>query len=474
MNSNLQEKTKQNVSFNSLGIAPRILEILAQLKFVSPTPIQHQSIPAAISGADIMGMAQTGTGKTLAFGIPMIQRLAQDKGKQGLVILPTRELALQVSESLMQIGRLLGLKTAVLIGGAPIPKQIKALQQNPHIIIATPGRLIDHLEQKTIQLNKVAILVLDEADRMLDMGFAPQINKILKALPAERQTLLFSATIPQAIMGLATKFMKLPIRVEVAPTGSVATDVTQELFIVRNDNKLQLLEKLLMEYKGSVLIFSRTKFGAKKIATMIRHMGHAASEIHSNRSLNQRLDAINGFKLGRYRILVATDIAARGLDVTNIELVINYDLPEQTEDYVHRIGRTARAGRAGYAISFAMPDQANDVREIERFIKNKLPVSPLPQLPEKRAPLLPNRFDAGQRPTRFGGNNRPPRADFAQRQNRSNAPSNFSSGRNDYKKSASHSAPRREPSHTGRIDRHQKQHNSNSSHRGGRTFKSER
>ncbi|MCX6785052.1 MAG: DEAD/DEAH box helicase [Candidatus Komeilibacteria bacterium] len=474
----------ENKTFNSLGIAPRILEILDKLKFINPTPIQYQSIPTAIEGKDLMGVAQTGTGKTLAFGIPMIQRLAQDKGKQGLVVLPTRELALQVSESLMQVGKLLGLKTAVLIGGQPIPKQIKNLQQNPHIIIATPGRLIDHLEQKTVRLDKVIVLVLDEADRMLDMGFAPQINKILKALPTDRQTMLFSATIPQGIVSLATKFMKLPIRVEVAPTGSVATDVTQELFIVKNENKLQLLEKLLTEYKGSVLIFSRTKFGVKKITAMIRHMGHSAAEIHSNRSLNQRLDAINGFKLGRYRILIATDIAARGLDVSNIELVINYDLPEQTEDYVHRIGRTARAGRPGHAISFAMPDQISDVKEIEHLIKNKLPISPLPQLPEKRTTLPPNRF-ADARPSRFQ-NNRPSRPDFSEtrpsrptrfsseRSPRTTGPNHFSSSRNNPKRSAGYSAPRNEPSHTGRMDRHQRQHNSNSSRRNGRTFKSER
>lgn len=372
-------------TFDNLGIAPKILEILDSLKFTTPTPIQHQSIPVAIEGKDIMGIAQTGTGKTLAFGVPMIQRLAQEKGKRGLVILPTRELALQVNESLNRIGRPIGLKTAVLIGGEAMGRQIRDLRQNPHIVIATPGRLIDHLEQRTVTLANVSILVLDEADHMLDMGFAPQINKILVSVPTVRQTMLFSATMPQEIVNIATKYMKLPIRVEVAPAGTAAQRVTQELFFVAKDAKLQLLEKLLGEYKGSVLVFSRTKFAAKKIARVVRSMGHTSAEIHSNRSLNQRLEALSGFKLGKYRVLVATDIAARGIDVTGIELVINYDLPENAGDYVHRIGRTGRANHEGHAISFATPDQRFDVRSIERLIKKSLPVSQLPVLPQRRA-----------------------------------------------------------------------------------------
>ncbi len=377
-------------TFEGLGIAPKLFEILSQLKFVNPTPIQLQAIPPAIEGKDVMGIAQTGTGKTLAFGIPMIQRLAQNKGR-GLVILPTRELAIQVDEALHRIGRPLGLKTAVLIGGEPIHRQIRALRTNPHIVIGTPGRLNDHLEQKTIDLSAVSVLVLDEADRMLDMGFEPQIRKILAKIPKERQTMLFSATMPNEIVKIATAYMSLPIRVEVAPAGSTARDVSQELFFVSRDRKLSLLEKILTEHKGSVLVFSRTKFAAKKIAAAVRGMGHSSSEIHSNRSLGQRREALEGFKIGRYRVLIATDIAARGIDVTGIELVINYDLPENPEDYVHRIGRTGRAGMSGKAISFATPDQRYDVRSIERLIKIALPVKQSPELSVSASTQAPAR-----------------------------------------------------------------------------------
>ena len=361
-------------SFHGLNIAPKLLEILTQKGFKSPTPIQLQAIPIAIEGKDLMGIAQTGTGKTLGFGIPMLQRIAQSQGKlKGLVLLPTRELALQVNESLQNIGRALGLKTAVLIGGEAMNRQHVALRAKPHIVIATPGRLIDHLEHKSVSLSQVGILVLDEADRMLDMGFAPQLKQILNHVPKERQTLLFSATMPPAIVQIASNYMKLPVRVEVAPSGSVASKVSQEIIFVEKNGKLEQLKKILTEYKGSTLVFSRTKHGAKKIAQAVRNMGHTAVEIHSNRSLNQRLEALKGFKLGRYRVMVATDIAARGIDVTGIELVINFDLPEQAEDYVHRIGRTGRAERSGHAISLATPDQRRDVRDIERLIKKQLP-----------------------------------------------------------------------------------------------------
>lgn len=363
-------------SFDNLGIAPKLLEILAKQKFTQPTPIQSQAIPSAIEGKDLMGIAQTGTGKTLAFGIPMIQRLAQSGGKsRGLIVLPTRELALQVNDSLKKIGGSLGLKTAILIGGEAIGRQTRVLRQNPHIYIATPGRLIDHLEHKSINLRDVHILVLDEADRMLDMGFAPQIKKILQAVPANRQTLLFSATMPEAIVSIANSYLKTPLRIEVAPAGSAVKSVTQEIFFVDRNQKLPLLKTVLNQYKGSVLVFSRTKFGAKKIALAIRQMGETATEIHSNKSLNQRIEALNGFKLGKYRVMVATDIAARGIDVSGIQLVVNYDLPENAEDYVHRIGRTGRAASTGHAISFATHDQRRDINTIERLIRKTLPVS---------------------------------------------------------------------------------------------------
>lgn len=386
----------QNNSFHGLGIAPKLLDILTKNQYIAPTPIQQQSIPHALEGKDLIGIAQTGTGKTLAFGIPMLQRLAQHKG-QGLIIVPTRELALQVDEAIQKIGRQLGLKTAVLIGGEQIFHQIKRLRMNPHILVTTPGRLIDHLEQKTVKLNSVRILVLDEADRMLDMGFAPQINKILAQVPTEKQTMLFSATMPQAIVTIAAKHMKLPIRIEVAPSGTTAKDITHELFFVDKPNKINLLSKILSEYRGSVLVFTRTKYEAKKIASRIREMGHSASEIHSNRSLFQRREALQGFRLGKYRVLVATDIAARGIDVSGIELVINYDLPDNPEDYVHRVGRTGRAGSVGHAISFAAPHQRKDVQSIERLIRKNLPISKITNLPITHTTSKPENFDKGPR-----------------------------------------------------------------------------
>jgi len=368
------------LSFYGLGIAPKILDILERIKFKVPTPIQAKAIPLGIQGKDVVGIAQTGTGKTHAFAIPMVQCLAQKKGI-GLVLAPTRELAIQIDEAFQGIAHAFGMKTACLIGGAPMQPQVQALRKNPRVVIATPGRLLDHASQWNVILDDVSMLVLDEADRMLDMGFAPQIDKILRFVPKERQTMLFSATIPKEIMGIAAKYMKLPVSVEIAPSGTTVEHVTQELFIVKKEAKLKLLGKLLAQFHGAVLLFSRTKHNARRIARSIRDMGYSASEMHSDRSLNQRREALEGFKSGRYKVLVATDIASRGIDVTGIELVINYDLPEDAENYVHRIGRTARAGHKGHAISFATPDQSHDVRDIEKLIRITLPVSKHPQIP---------------------------------------------------------------------------------------------
>lgn len=369
-----------------MGIAPRILEILAKAGFTEPTPIQQQCIPIGMEGKDIIGIAQTGTGKTLAFGIPMLQGLVQQK-KHGLVVVPTRELALQVEEALRKIAHAIGLKTVVLIGGEPFDRQERRLKAGSDVFIATPGRLVDHLNQRTISLKAVRVLVLDEADRMLDMGFAPQIDQIMQHISRDRQTMLFSATMPAEIVRVAARHMKLPVRVEVAPAGTAAKDVSQELFFVESEDRLPLLESLLKQYLGSVLIFTRTKMGAKKLARRIRHFDHSTVELHSDRSQGQRRDAMEGFRIGRYRILVATDIAARGIDVSGIELVVNFDLPSNPEDYVHRIGRTGRAGTAGHAISFAMPHQRGDVKSIEAFIRTAVRVSPLPPLSRKFAPL---------------------------------------------------------------------------------------
>lgn len=370
-------------SFYGLGIAPKILEILEKIKFKVPTPIQMKAIPMAIQGKDVIGVAQTGTGKTHSFAIPMVQRLVQKKGL-GLVLAPTRELALQIDEAFQPIAYAFGMKTACLIGGAPMFEQTQALRNNPRIVVATPGRLIDHMGQWNIVLDEVVMLVLDEADRMLDMGFAPQVEKIMRFMPKDRQTMLFSATIPKEIMEIAAKHMKLPVSVEVAPSGTTAERVTQELFIVRREAKLQLLGKVLSQYQGAVLLFSRTKHNARKITRSIKDLGYSAAEIHSNRTLPQRREALEGFKRGKYKVLVATDIAARGIDVTGIELVINFDLPEDAQNYVHRIGRTARAGHKGHAISFATPDQSGNVRDIEKLIRATLPISKHPGISQER------------------------------------------------------------------------------------------
>ena len=393
-----QSYQQSGSSFYGLGIAPKILEALGRMEFTAPTPIQYKAIPIATEGKDVIGVAQTGTGKTLAFAIPIIQHLAQGKGKC-LVLVPTRELAIQVDETFQKIASLFGIKTVVLIGGASMHLQLQTLRRNPRVIIATPGRLVDHMSQRTVLLADVNTLVLDEADRMLDMGFLPQIEQILKYIPKNRQTMLFSATIPSEVVKIATSHMKLPVNIEIAPSGTTAERVIQELFIVRKDTKRKLLEKLLGQYKGSVLLFSRTKIGATKITHYLRKMGYRAAEIHSNRSLSQRREALEGFKTGKYRVLVATDIAARGIDVTGIELVINYDLPEDAENYVHRIGRTARAGHEGRAISFATPEQGLEVRNIEKLIKTALPVSEHPEIPKE------NFIQQYNRPPdrRFGG-----------------------------------------------------------------------
>ena len=372
-----------HTSFYGLGIAPRILDKLDQMKFTVPTPIQYKTIPIAIEDKDIIGVAQTGTGKTLAFTIPIIQRLSQRRGR-ALILVPTRELAIQVDETFQEIAAPFGIKTAVIIGGASMQLQLKALRANPRVLVATPGRLVDHMERRTVLLADINVLVLDEADRMLDMGFLPQIEKIIKFIPRNKQTMFFSATIPTEILKMSAAHMKLPIHVEVAPSGTTAERVIQEIFIIKKTSKPQLLVKLLNRYHGPVLIFSRTKIGARRITQSLQRTNYRAAEIHSNRSLPQRKEALEGFKSGKYKILVATDIAARGIDVTGIELVINYDLPDDTENYVHRIGRTARAGHEGRAISFATPEQGDDVKNIEKLIKTALPIVEHPGFPKEK------------------------------------------------------------------------------------------
>lgn len=401
-------------SFATLSLHDALVKALERASITAPTPIQAQAIPEALLGKDLIGIAQTGTGKTLAFTLPILQKWLANPQEQALVLVPTRELAAQVEESIRFFSRFMQptpLMT-VIVGGAPMHRQVRDLRRNPSIILATPGRLRDHIEQKTVKLDRVSTLVLDEADRMLDMGFTPQINFICEHLPEVRQTLLFSATLEKSVSQIAERFLKDPVRVEVAPAGSSASTINQEMCYVPQPKKFELLTKILEEHKGSILLFSRTKHGASKLLTQLNHLGHAAAEIHANRSLAQRRQALAGFKSGKYRVLIATDIAARGIDVHEISLVINYDLPDATEDYVHRIGRTGRAGHQGKALSFANPDQYRDVKAIERLMKMPIPLSEY-SAPEPsggnavRRPLSPrgNRAWSSASPQRGGGGN---------------------------------------------------------------------
>ncbi len=395
--------------FKDLPLSPRLLEVLEKNKFIIPTPIQEKAIPVVMEGKDLIGIAQTGTGKTLAFGLPILEKLfARTMRGRALIILPTRELALQVEEALgglaQQMPKAHHIRGAVLIGGAPIRAQQNQLRYDPDIIIATPGRLIDHLQNGAVDLRSVEILVLDEADRMLDMGFAPQIRQIVEATPTERQTLMFSATMPDEITRMTREFLRDPERIEIERPGTKANLVSQELFVVDQEEKIELLSKVLYEEEGQVLIFARTRSRASRIAREINNWDIRAAEIHADRSLGQRRAALDGFKNGRYRVLVATDIAARGIDVTDIALVVNFDLPDCADDYVHRIGRTGRAGRTGHAISFAAPDQWRDVRDIEKVMEMPIEISEnsTGEFNKPRSNQRPH--SAGFRARRGGGN----------------------------------------------------------------------
>ena len=399
------------MAFEALGVTKRLCQQLETFQIVTPTPIQQEAIPVALSGHDLIGIAQTGTGKTLAFGLPMMCLL--EPGQTGLVMAPTRELALQIEETF----RKFGVRTAVLIGGAPMGRQVSQLRGRPQVIVATPGRLLDHMMQRTVDLRYVSIAVLDEADRMLDMGFAPAIRRIMDAVPRKRQTMLFSATMPKEIEALANDYLLDPQRIEVASQGTAAELVTQELVIIPHEEKHDVLGQLLYENPGTVLVFARTRHGARKLAVAVRNLGHTADEIHSDRTLAQRRSALEGFKRGTYRVLVATDIAARGIDVKDITLVVNFDLPMTSEDYVHRIGRTGRAGAAGLAVTLATPDQHREIRDIERLLKSEFPVSARSTATlyrPKNVPKPPRTHRVGAQRAEKEANaaSRPPRNDF--------------------------------------------------------------
>ncbi|MGK2960639.1 MAG: DEAD/DEAH box helicase [Gemmatimonadaceae bacterium] len=368
--------------FEELGLIPELLEAVKDAGYTSPTPIQQQAIPPALLGRDLIGLAQTGTGKTAGFTLPIIQRLLeQGHGvKAGahrvrvLVLTPTRELCIQVEESFRKYGKHTGLRVAAIFGGVGVEPQTKQLRDGVDVIVATPGRLLDHMERQNVAFDDLEVLVLDEADRMLDMGFAPQLNRIVAEVPRFRQTLLFSATMPPEVEALARKYLRKPLVIQVGRRSSAASTVTHAVYPVPRDKKTDLLAELLAE-KGmdSVLIFSRTKHGADKVVRHLEGKGISATAMHADKSQGERIRALEDFKSGKVRVLVATDIAQRGLDVSGISHVINYDVPQQPEDYVHRIGRTGRAAATGDAFTFMAPDEIAMVRSIERIIGEPIP-----------------------------------------------------------------------------------------------------
>ncbi len=370
-------------SFAELGLAPELLRALADCGYDTPTPIQRQAIPAVLSGRDLLAAAQTGTGKTAGFTLPLLQRLgtppAGARRIRALILTPTRELAAQVEDSVVTYGKHLKLRSLVMFGGVNIKPQIAALRAGVDILVATPGRLLDHLGQGTVDLKQVEILVLDEADRMLDMGFIRDIRRVLAVLPPKRQNLLFSATFSPDIKALAQGLMQDPALVEVARQNATADTISQRIYPVDRDQKRPVLEKLIREGDWhQVLVFTRTKHGANRLAEQLDKNGISALAIHGNKSQSARERALGEFKAGSLRVLVATDIAARGIDIDALPHVVNYELPQVPEDYVHRIGRTGRAGSTGEAVSLVCVDEFKLLADIEKLIKHKLPQTVLP------------------------------------------------------------------------------------------------
>lgn len=368
-------------SFKDLGVSAPILKALDAEGYSTPTPIQKQAIPIVLNGRDLVGLAQTGTGKTAAFALPILDRLmanrkhAGEKSCRALVLAPTRELAAQIGDSFRAYGRFLGLSTAIVFGGASMFKQKQALYRGVDVLVATPGRLLDHVSQRSLRLDKVEILVLDEADHMLDMGFIHDLRRIATLLPKQRQSLFFSATMPAPIAELAAQFLTNPERVAVTPPSTTAERVEQAVVHVDQAKKQDLLHALLADKSiKRALVFTRTKHGADRVVKKLASAGFPAEAIHGNKNQGQRTRALDAFKKGRARLLVATEIAARGIDVDDVSHVINFDLPNVPEQYVHRIGRTARAGQGGMAISFCAPDERAYLRDIERLTKQAVPV----------------------------------------------------------------------------------------------------
>ncbi|CCQ74884.1 DEAD/DEAH box helicase [Magnetospira sp. QH-2] len=367
--------------FSSLALAQPILRAVADEGYVSATPIQSMAIPSLLEGHDLLGVAQTGTGKTAAFSLPLLNHLAKNHHKpqrnhpRALILAPTRELAGQIGESLRTYGAHLNLRSTVVFGGTSIRPQIQAMNNGVHALVATPGRLLDLMNQRHVKLDQVEVFILDEADRMLDMGFIRDVRKISALLPKKRQTVLFSATMPKTVQGLADSLLVHPVHVEVAPTATTAERVVQRVLFVPKDKKRALLSELLNDPDiKRVLVFTRTKHGADRVTKHLNREGVHADAIHGNKAQNARLRALKSFRSGQIRALVATDIAARGIDVDGVTHVINFDLPNEPESYVHRIGRTARAGADGVAISFCDHDERAYLRDIEKTIRKNVPV----------------------------------------------------------------------------------------------------
>ena len=416
-----------DVTFESLGVAEPILRALAAENYTKATPIQTRAIPALMAGKDLLGIAQTGTGKTAAFGIPLLQKLSighvppQPKQAKALILAPTRELAVQIEESLRTYGRHLNLRMTVILGGVNQNTQIKNMAKGVDVLVATPGRLLDLVQQKMVRLDAVNTFIVDEADRMLDMGFIRDVRKLVAMLPRERQSMLFSATMPDDIVKLTHDMLLQPERIEVAPQSKTADRVEQKLYYVPMPQKRQLLSELLKDVSmNKVIVFTRTKHGANRVAEHLSRTGVVAEAIHGNKSQNARQRALDMFKTGKARVLVATDIAARGIDVDYITHVINFELPNEPESYVHRIGRTARAGTDGIAISFCDASERAYLRDIERIIRMKIEVvaHDLPELTaeqrqqqeEPRRPHGHNRGGrgkpSGHKPGGHGGGHR--------------------------------------------------------------------
>lgn len=372
--SSAPSEQSEHLTFNNFGLDPLVFKAIQALGFEKPTGIQAQAIPLLMQGRDLIGSAQTGTGKTAAFALPILTQLRSHGPRPGaLILVPTRELAGQVEAAIKSFSKYTTLRTAVLYGGVGYGKQLSDLRKGVDIIVATPGRLLDHMERKTVDLGDIQFLVLDEADRMLDMGFLPDVKLILTKVPKDRQTALFSATIPPQIETLTTWAMKAPVLVQIGQRRSPAETVRHVVYPVADSQKLDLLKKLLdtVHYQ-SVIVFCRTKHRADFIAQVLNRTGHTVAVLHSNRTQREREAALTGFRSGKFEVLVATDIAARGLDVADVSHVINYDVPQHPEDYVHRIGRTGRAEEKGEAFTLMVAEDSNHVRAVERFIGQKI------------------------------------------------------------------------------------------------------